>query len=137
MSPQALASIPDHLKEYITEQDPDLYTFIDHASWRYIMRVSKAFFAERAHPLYLHGLDATDRRLLRAIIERFRGGPVGLHALAAATAEEVDTIAEVYEPFLLQMGFLERTPRGRVATRSAYTHLGMAAPALMEPLISP
>src|SRR5436190_1268842 len=59
MSPQAIATIPEHLKEYITEQDPNLYTFIDHASWRYIMRVSKAFFAERAHPLYLHGLDAT------------------------------------------------------------------------------
>lgn len=81
------------------------------------------------------GLDATDRRLLLAIIERFHGGPVGLNSLAAATAEEVDTIEEVYEPFLLQMGFLERTPRGRVATRNAYAHLGLPAPVCSEPLL--
>ena len=58
-TPQALESIPEHLREYVTEQNPDLYTWIDHASWRYIMRVSKKFFGEHAHPLYLHGLDAT------------------------------------------------------------------------------
>ncbi len=74
------------------------------------------------------GLDATDRRLLTAVIKRFRGGPVGLSALAAATAEEVDTIEDVYEPFLLRLGFLERTPRGRVATPLAYEHLGIAGP---------
>ncbi|MBS1959468.1 MAG: aromatic amino acid hydroxylase [Bdellovibrionales bacterium] len=59
MAPKALETIPEHLREYITDQNPDLYTFIDHASWRYIMRVSKKFFAETAHPLYLHGLEAT------------------------------------------------------------------------------
>ena len=69
------------------------------------------------------GLDAVDRRILSAIIEKFRGGPVGLSTLAAATQEELETIEEVYEPFLLQTGFLERTPRGRVATRLAYRHL--------------
>ncbi|TAL19149.1 Holliday junction branch migration DNA helicase RuvB [Patescibacteria group bacterium] len=74
------------------------------------------------------GLDAVDRRLLTAIIERFRGGPVGLSALAAATAEEVDTIEEIYEPFLLRLGFLERTPRGRLATPRAYEHLGLKPP---------
>lgn len=70
------------------------------------------------------GLDVVDRRILEAIIDKFQGGPVGLSTLAAATQEELDTIEEVYEPFLLQNGFLERTPRGRVATRRAYEHLG-------------
>ena len=71
------------------------------------------------------GLDENDRRLLRAIIELFNGGPVGLSTLAAALAEEVDAIEDVYEPFLLQLGFLQRTPRGRIATRRAYEHLGV------------
>lgn len=70
------------------------------------------------------GLDATDRHLLKAIIEKFGGGPVGLSTLAAATAEEVDTIGEVYEPYLIQIGFLERTPKGRKATAAAKKHLG-------------
>jgi Holliday junction DNA helicase RuvB len=72
------------------------------------------------------GLDENDRRLLRAIIELFGGGPVGLSTLAAALSEEVDAIEDVYEPFLLQLGFLQRTPRGRIATRRAYEHLGIA-----------
>jgi holliday junction DNA helicase RuvB len=71
------------------------------------------------------GLDENDRRLLHAIIELFNGGPVGLSTLAAALAEEVDAIEDVYEPFLLQLGFLQRTPRGRIATRRAYEHLGL------------
>lgn len=71
------------------------------------------------------GLDESDRRLLRAIIELFNGGPVGLSTLAAALAEEIDAIEDVYEPFLLQLGFLQRTPRGRIATRRAYDHLGI------------
>lgn len=71
------------------------------------------------------GLDENDRRLLRAIIELFNGGPVGLSTLAAALSEEVDAIEDVYEPFLLQLGFLHRTPRGRTATKRAYDHLGM------------
>ncbi len=71
------------------------------------------------------GLDENDRRVVRAIIELFDGGPVGLSTLAAATAEEVDAIEDVYEPFLIQLGFLVRTPRGRVATRRAYEHLGI------------
>ncbi len=71
------------------------------------------------------GLDENDRRLLRAIIELFNGGPVGLSTLAAALAEEVDAIEDVYEPFLLQLGFLHRTPRGRIATKRAYEHLGL------------
>jgi holliday junction DNA helicase RuvB len=71
------------------------------------------------------GLDENDRRLLRAVIELFNGGPVGLSTLAAALAEEVDAIEDVYEPFLLQLGFIQRTPRGRIATRRAYEHLGV------------
>lgn len=74
------------------------------------------------------GLDATDRRLLETVIEKFGGGPVGLDTIAAATNEERDTIEDVYEPFLLQLGFLQRTPRGRVATPRAYAHLGLAQP---------
>lgn len=74
------------------------------------------------------GLDENDRRLLHAIIELFNGGPVGLSTLAAALAEEVDAVEDVYEPFLLQLGFLQRTPRGRIATRRAYEHLGIPVP---------
>ena len=74
------------------------------------------------------GLDALDIALLRAIIERFGGGPVGIQTLSASLNEEVDTLEDVAEPFLLQLGFLQRTPRGRVATELAYDHLGIARP---------
>lgn len=74
------------------------------------------------------GLDEIDRRLLSHLIEKFNGGPVGLNTIAAAIAEEMDTIEDIYEPFLLQMGFLERTPRGRKATPAAYAHLGFDVP---------
>lgn len=73
-----------------------------------------------------HGFDDIDRKLLRAIIERFGGGPVGVNTIAAVLSEEVDAIEDIYEPYLLQIGFIERTPRGRVATRLAYEHLGVA-----------
>ncbi|HEU5347027.1 MAG TPA: Holliday junction DNA helicase RuvB C-terminal domain-containing protein, partial [Ktedonobacterales bacterium] len=71
------------------------------------------------------GLDPSDRTLLQAIIEKFDGGPVGVETLAASTSEEVETVEDVYEPYLLQLGFLARTPRGRIATRLAYEHLGI------------
>ena len=74
------------------------------------------------------GLDQTDRNLLLAIIQKFDGGPVGLDTLAASTSEDPETIEDVYEPYLLQLGFLVRTPRGRIATRFAYKHLGLDAP---------
>ena len=74
------------------------------------------------------GLDATDYKLLRTIIEKFGGGPVGLDTIAAATSEESDTIEDVYEPYLLQRGLLQRTPRGRAATPRAYAHLGLEPP---------
>ena len=71
-----------------------------------------------------HGLDEMDNRILSAIIDKFKGGPVGLTTIATAVGEEAGTIEEVYEPFLIQEGFLQRTPRGREATAKAYTHLG-------------
>jgi len=74
------------------------------------------------------GLDIMDRKLLLAVIEKFSGGPVGLENLAHAIGEEADTIEDVLEPFLIQQGYLQRTPRGRVATVSAYRHLGLAVP---------
>lgn len=80
------------------------------------------------------GLDDMDRRVLRTIIENFEGGPVGLETIAASISEEADTIMDVIEPFLLQLGFLDRTPRGRVATRRAYEHLGLSAPSRQEGL---
>ena len=76
----------------------------------------------------LEGLDKMDRLILEAIIEKFGGGPVGLSTLAASVSEEKDTIEDVYEPFLLLKGFLQRTPRGRMATERAYQHLGISAP---------
>jgi Holliday junction DNA helicase RuvB len=72
------------------------------------------------------GLDEIDRKVMRTIIQKFDGGPVGLDTIAASISEESDTIEGVYEPYLLQLGFLERTPRGRMATRLAYEHLGIA-----------
>lgn len=74
------------------------------------------------------GLESTDRRLIEAIIKKFNGGPVGLQALAAATSEELDTIEDIHEPYLLQIGFLQRTARGRIATKLAYEHLGLPLP---------
>ncbi|MDQ3213452.1 MAG: Holliday junction branch migration DNA helicase RuvB [Acidobacteriota bacterium] len=75
-----------------------------------------------------HGFDEIDRRLLRTIIEKFDGGPVGVASLAAAMSEERDAIEDIYEPFLIQIGFLDRTPRGRVATARAYEYFGLTAP---------
>ena len=75
------------------------------------------------------GFDEMDRRILQTIIEKFGGGPVGIDTLAVAVSEERGTIEDVYEPFLIQLGFLARTPRGRIATRLAYAHFGLAPPA--------
>ena len=74
------------------------------------------------------GLDASDRRMLSAIIQFYNGGPVGVETLAAAIGEEAVTIEDVLEPYLMQIGFLQRTPRGRCATRAAYLHLGLTPP---------
>ena len=75
-----------------------------------------------------NGFDESDRRLLRTIIDKFGGGPVGLNTIAAAISEEPDAIEDIYEPFLMQIGFLDRTPRGRVATARAYQYFGLTAP---------
>ena len=74
------------------------------------------------------GLDQTDRKMLLTMIEKFGGGPVGLDTLAASINEESETIEDVYEPYLLQLGYIERTPRGRVVTRLGYAHFGMTPP---------
>jgi Holliday junction DNA helicase RuvB len=76
----------------------------------------------------LMGLDELDRRVLTTVIEKYRGGPVGLSTIAASISEEPDTIMDVVEPYLLQLGYLERTSHGRVATALAYEHLGIAIP---------
>ena len=80
-----------------------------------------------------HGLDLMDRKLLLAVLEKFGGGPVGVDNLAAAIGEERDTIEDVLEPYLIQQGFLQRTPRGRIATSTAYRHFGLAAPSEAGP----
>jgi Holliday junction DNA helicase RuvB len=82
------------------------------------------------------GLDVMDRKLLLAVIEKFGGGPVGVDNLAHAIGEEADTIEDVLEPFLIQQGYLQRTPRGRIATLSAYRHFGIVAPAAAKDLLS-
>jgi holliday junction DNA helicase RuvB len=74
------------------------------------------------------GFDEVDRKLLRTIIDKFGGGPVGVNSIAAAISEERDAIEDMYEPFLIQHGFLDRTPRGRVATTRAYEYFGLTPP---------
>lgn len=98
------------------------YVEVKHAGIITAPLAEEALHALEVDPM---GLDDVDRRLLSTIIERFNGGPVGLSALAAATAEEIATIEEIYEPFLMQLGLIERTPRGRMVTDRAYSHLGL------------
>jgi Holliday junction DNA helicase RuvB len=81
------------------------------------------------------GLDAVDRKILHALLTKFGGGPVGVDTLAVAVSEQRDTVEDVYEPYLIKAGFLARTPRGRVATPRAWTHLGLPAP--KDPAVSP
>jgi Holliday junction DNA helicase RuvB len=88
-----------------------------------------AFAALKLLEVDEHGFDEVDRKLLRTIIDKFGGGPVGINTIAAAISEEKDAIEDMYEPFLIQAGFLDRTPRGRVATARAYDYFGLAAPA--------
>jgi len=83
-----------------------------------------AQYSLRALEVDEHGLDEMDKRILHTIIEKYDGGPVGLNTLAVAVGEEPGTIEEVYEPYLIQEGFLKRTPRGREATDTAYNHVG-------------
>ena len=78
------------------------------------------------------GLDNIDIRLLTSMIDKFKGGPVGLDTLSATINEDSNTIEDVYEPYLMQLGFLQRTPRGRCVTRKAYEHLGLSVPKSMD-----
>ena len=82
------------------------------------------------------GFDVMDRKLLECVIHRFDGGPVGLDNIAASIGEERDTIEDVIEPYLIQQGYLQRTPRGRIATLAAYRHLGVAPPTGGDQLFS-
>jgi Holliday junction DNA helicase RuvB len=102
----------------------------DYAQVRSDGRISASVAAQALALLDVDGLglDDLDRRVLRAIMDKFDGGPVGLDTIAASISEEADTIEDVVEPYLLQLGFLDRTPRGRLATRRAYDHLGVAWP---------
>jgi Holliday junction DNA helicase RuvB len=99
----------------------------DYAQVRADGAITDAVAAEALERLEIDalGLDNVDYRVLRAIIEKFDGGPVGLETIAASISEDADTIMDVYEPYLMQVGFLQRTPRGRQATRLAYEHLGL------------
>jgi Holliday junction DNA helicase RuvB len=83
-----------------------------------------------------YGLDDMDKKILQAIIEKFSGGPVGLNTIATAVGEDPGTIEEVYEPFLIQLGFIHRTPRGRIATQNCYKHFGYNYPKANEPVIN-
>jgi Holliday junction DNA helicase RuvB len=83
------------------------------------------------------GFDVMDRKLLLAVIEKFGGGPVGVDNLAHAIGEDADTIEDVLEPYLIQQGYLQRTPRGRVATLAAYRHFGLSAPSGQHDLLAP
>ncbi|HMW95597.1 MAG TPA: Holliday junction DNA helicase RuvB C-terminal domain-containing protein, partial [Chitinophagales bacterium] len=87
-----------------------------------------AQYALKALNVDEHGLDEMDNNILATIIEKFGGGPVGITTIATAVGEESGTIEEVYEPFLIQEGYLKRTPRGREATAKAYTHIGKVPP---------
>ncbi len=102
----------------------------DFASVRGQGSIDFASVDETLHSLDIDedGLDATDRRILEAIVDMFNGGPVGLSTIAAVLADEEETIEDVYEPFLLQQGYLQRTPKGRMATRKAYEKLGRRLP---------
>src|SRR3989442_6410380 len=91
-----------------------------------VVTIEIAREALELHEVDEQGLERTDRQLLQAVVERFDGGPVGLSTLAVALGEERDTIEDVYEPYLLQLGFLQRTPRGRVVTKLGRAHVGAA-----------
>jgi len=110
----------------------------DYAQVKADGRVSKAIAEAALKMLDVDqlGLDILDRKLLLAVIEKFSGGPVGLENLAHAVGEDAETIEDVLEPYLIQQGYLQRTPRGRMATLSAYRHFGITAPAISRDLLS-
>lgn len=101
-----------------------------------IITESVALGAMKMLEVDMLGLEPTDRKILEVLIDKFNGGPVGIQTLSAATSEEDDTIEEIYEPYLLQLGFLQKTPRGRIATKLAYEHLGITPPIIQEEQVS-
>jgi Holliday junction DNA helicase RuvB len=107
----------------------------DYAEVDYDGRISEAVASDALNRMEVdtYGLDEVDRKLLMTIIEKFGGGPVGLSTLSASIHEEKDSIEEIIEPYLIQIGFLNRTPRGRMATRLAYEHFGVHLPASNKP----
>ncbi|MFN7657634.1 MAG: Holliday junction branch migration DNA helicase RuvB, partial [Dolichospermum sp.] len=102
----------------------------DYAEVKLLMEINEAVAAEALQLFQVDpcGLDWTDRKMLSVIIENFNGGPVGLETIAATTGEDTQTIEEVYEPYLMQIGYLSRTQRGRIATKAAYQHMGFKPP---------
>jgi Holliday junction DNA helicase RuvB len=106
----------------------------DYAEVRKDGRITRAVAREALEKLGVdeHGLDEMDRSLLLTIIQKYNGGPVGLNTLAASLSEEEDAIEEIYEPYLMQMGLIDRTQRGRVATALAYNYFGLEAPRGMQ-----
>jgi Holliday junction DNA helicase RuvB len=90
-----------------------------------VIDISVAQMALDALEIDAIGLDGVDRKMLMSIIDKFAGGPVGLDTLAACISEETETIEDVYEPYLLQLGFINKTPRGRMVTKLAYEHFGL------------
>jgi Holliday junction DNA helicase RuvB len=102
----------------------------DYAQVNYEGKITKKISQEALAMLEIDdlGLEPVDRLIISTIIEKFNGGPVGIETIAAATSEEKDTISDIYEPYLMQLGFLARTPQGRVATHLAYKHLGLKSP---------
>ncbi|MFO5441720.1 MAG: Holliday junction branch migration DNA helicase RuvB, partial [Dolichospermum sp.] len=102
----------------------------DYAEVKLLMEINEAVAAEALQLFQVDpcGLDWTDRKMLSVIIENFNGGPVGLETIAATTGEDTQTIDEVYEPYLMQIGYLSRTQRGRIATKAAYQHMGFKPP---------
>jgi holliday junction DNA helicase RuvB len=100
-----------------------------------VITLPVAVAALNALEIDAEGLDQTDRQILTVIIEKFKGGPVGLNTIAAAISEDQTTLEDVYEPYLMQIGLLARTPRGRVVTESGYRHVGKTPPLVQAPLV--
>lgn len=138
ITPKALMSVAERSRHTPRVANRLLKRVRDYAQVKKFRSITPELAAEALalFEIDVRGLDANDRRLLLAIIEKFGGGPVGLNSLAAATNEEAETIEEVYEPFLLQLGFLHRTSRGRVVTDQGYQHLGLSIPAQQTRLMS-
>ncbi|OGQ44848.1 MAG: Holliday junction DNA helicase RuvB [Deltaproteobacteria bacterium RIFCSPLOWO2_02_FULL_46_8] len=137
VSPDGLALIADRARGTPRVANRILKRVRDIAQVESTAQLDRPFVQAALERLHIDpiGLDDIDRKLLEALLRTFNGGPVGLQAWAAATAQEMSTIEEIYEPYLLQCGFVDRTARGRVATQKAYEHLRVPLPRGQEPLL--